>query len=59
VHNRDKVAVFIGVRYGVFRTYEAALLLGATVRDRAALGESAQTVLARYGVAPATAGDTS
>lgn len=50
VRNRDKLAVFIGVLFGIFRSYEVALLLGATVRDRAAMGESAQTVLARYGV---------
>jgi hypothetical protein len=59
VRNRDKVAVFIGVRFGIFRTYEVTLLLGATVRDRAAMGESAQTVLARYGVVTPPPVDTS
>lgn len=57
--NRDKVAVFIGVLFGIFRTYEVALLLGATVRDRAVMGESAQTVLARYGVPPPPRQDSS
>jgi hypothetical protein len=60
VHNRDKLAVFIGTLFGIFRSYEVALLLGATVRDRAVMGESTQTVLARYGVvAAAPAADTS
>ncbi len=60
VRNRDKVAVFIGTLFGIFRSYEIMLLVGATVRDREAMGESAQTVLARYGVpASGPAGDTS
>ena len=50
LQNRDKVAVFIGACFGIFRTYEFALLVGLTVRDRAAQGESTATVLARYGV---------
>ena len=59
VRNRDKLAVFIGVLFGIFRSYEVTLLLGATVRDRAAMGESAQTVLARYGVVTPPPVDTS
>jgi hypothetical protein len=50
VQNRDKVAVFIGCCFGIFRTYEMLLLIGVSVRDRAAQGESTATVLARYGV---------
>jgi len=45
--NRDKVIVFSGERFGIFRNYEVMLLLGASVRERALMGESAQTVLAR------------
>ncbi len=59
VHNRDKVAVFIGALFGIFRSYEFAVLAGLTVRDRAAMGESAQTVLARYGVPVPPPCDTS
>lgn len=43
--NEDKVVVFCGERFGIFRNHEFAMLLGATVRDRALMGESAQTVL--------------
>ncbi len=45
--NRDKVIVFSGERFGIFRNYEVMLLLGVAVRERALMGESAQTVLAR------------
>jgi hypothetical protein len=45
--NRDKVIVFSGERFGIFRNYEVLLLLGAAVRERALMGESAQTVLVR------------
>ena len=58
VRNRDKVAVFIGACFGIFRSYELALLAGLTVRDRAMMGENAQTVLQRYGV-EVLPGDTS
>jgi len=51
--NRDKVVVFCGEHFGIFRNFELVLLLGATVRDRALMGESQRTVLARYGVLPA------
>jgi len=47
--NRDKVIVFCGPHFGIFRNYDFAMLLGATVRDRALMGESVQTVLERYG----------
>ena len=48
--NRDKVAVFIGDHFGIFRSYEFAILVGVTVRDRALAGETAATVLRRFGV---------
>jgi Transposase DDE domain len=48
LQNRDKVVVFIGEHFGIFRNFEFALLLGATVHDRRLMGESAETVLARY-----------
>jgi len=51
--NRDKVVVFCGEHFGIFRNFEFALLLGATVRDRALMGESQRTVLQRYGALPA------
>jgi len=50
--NRDKVIVFCGPHFGIFRNYDFAMLLGATVRDRALMGESVETVLARYGALP-------
>jgi hypothetical protein len=45
--NRDKVIVFCGARFGIFRNYEVILLLGISVRERVMMGESAETVLAR------------
>jgi hypothetical protein len=48
--NRDKLIVFIGEHFAIMRSYEFSLLVGVTVRDRQALGESVETVLARYGV---------
>jgi hypothetical protein len=50
VQNRDKVVVFVGEHFGIFRHYEFALLAGIAVRERALLGETVQTVLRRYGV---------
>jgi len=47
-HNRDKVIVFCGERFGIFRNHEMLLLVGITVRECELMGESAQTVLARY-----------
>jgi hypothetical protein len=47
--NRGKVIVFCGSHFGIFRDWEFAMLAGITVRDRALMGESVQTVLARYG----------
>ena len=47
--NGDKVVVFTGKHFGIFRQFEFALLAGLTVRDRAVMGESVQTVLERYG----------
>jgi hypothetical protein len=51
VQNRDKVAVFIGEHYGVFQTYEVFVLVGITIRDQEALGETPEVILRRYGVA--------
>lgn len=50
MENRDKVAVFVGDHFGIFRTFEIVLLLGARVRERELMGETVQTVLHRYGV---------
>ena len=50
--NRDKVIVFSGERFGIFRNYEVMLLVGVTVRERALMGESAETVLARCRARP-------
>jgi len=52
--NRDKVIVFTGDHYGVFRTHEITLLLGARVREQEAAGITQATVLAKYGVSPDT-----
>jgi hypothetical protein len=52
--NHDKVIVFRGPHFGIFKNHDFAMLLGATVLDRALMGESAETVLARYGVKPDT-----
>ena len=45
--NRDKVIVFCGERFGIFRNYELMLLVGVEVRERAIMGASAEGVLAR------------
>lgn len=50
--NRDKVAVFSGLHFGIFRNWEFALLAGVTVHKRAQDGETAQSVLHRYGAGP-------
>jgi hypothetical protein len=50
MRNRDKLVVFIGEHYGIFRSYEVFLLLGIAVRLRETDGETAERVLARYGV---------
>ncbi|MFH0901769.1 MAG: hypothetical protein V2A73_14160 [Pseudomonadota bacterium] len=49
--NRDKVAVFVGDHFGIFRSFEFGLLLGASIRERAILGDTVDTVLKRCGVA--------
>lgn len=51
VQNRGKLVVFIGEHFGIFRNWEVFLLVGIPVRDRAIMGESAETVLRRYGAA--------
>jgi len=48
--NRDRVVVFCEGHFGIFRNFEVVMLLGATVRNRALMGESQRTVLERYGV---------
>ena len=48
MRNRDRVIVFCGEHFGIFRNHEVFLLVGIPVRERALLGESAQTVLAGY-----------
>lgn len=48
--NRDKVAVFIGSHFGIFRSFEFALLGGVRVQEREIMGETTATVLQRYGV---------
>jgi len=55
-HN-DKVIVFCGDRFGIFRNHEAFLLVGISVRERELMGEPAETVLARYRARPRTARD--
>lgn len=50
MENRDKIAVFIGDRFGIFRSFEFALLVGVKVREQELIGETLQTVLRRYGV---------
>jgi hypothetical protein len=46
--NRDKVIVFIGEHFGIFRNHEVFLLVGIPVKERALMGESAESVLSRY-----------
>ena len=48
--NRDRVVVFCGEHFGIFRNFEVAMLLGATVCEHALMGESQRTLLERYGV---------
>lgn len=50
--NRDRLLIFIDTHYAIVRSYEFALLLGVTVREREAQGETTETVLRRYGVTP-------
>ena len=45
--NNDKVIIFCGDRFGIFRNYEVFLLVGISVRERELMGESAGTILAR------------
>ena len=46
--NNDKMNVFCGDRFGIFKNHEVFLLVGISVRVRVLMGESAETVLARY-----------
>jgi len=50
--NRDKVIVFCGAHFGIFRNYEVLLLVGVAVRARALMGVSPQTVLERCRARP-------
>ena len=45
--NRDKVIVFCGEHFGIFRNYEVLMLVGVAVRARSLMGVSRQTVLDR------------
>lgn len=56
--NRDKVVVFCGEHFGIFRNFELVTLLGGTVRKRAVMGETVQAVLDRC-AARAKRSDTS
>jgi hypothetical protein len=50
--NRDRLLVFIGEHFAILRSYEFALLIGVTVREREAMGETVEAVLRRYGARP-------
>ena len=50
MYNRDKVVVFVGESFGIVKNWELMLLVGVSVRERDLMGESAETVLPRYGV---------
>ena len=49
--NRDKLVIFLGSCFAILRSWEFALLVGVTVREHAVTGETAQTVLRRFGIA--------
>ncbi len=50
VQNYDKVVVFCGPHFGIFRNYELMLLLGVKVKKSELMGETPEGVLARYTV---------
>ena len=50
--NRDTGIVFCGAHFGIFRTYEVLMLVGVSVRARAVMGGSTQTVLDRCRARP-------
>jgi hypothetical protein len=50
--NRDKVIVFCGEHFGIFRNDEVLRLVGVSVRARALMGVSRQTVLDRCRARP-------
>jgi len=50
--NRDKGIVFCGEHFGIFRTYEVLMLVSVSVRARALMGVSTQTVLDRCRARP-------
>jgi hypothetical protein len=50
--NRDKVIVFCGEHFGIFRNYEVLMLVGVSVRARSLMGVSTQTVLDRCRARP-------
>jgi hypothetical protein len=52
VINRGKLIVFCGNYYGIFTNHEVMLLAGLNVRESALIGESVESVLARYSPQP-------
>ncbi len=46
--NYDKVVIFCGKHFGIFRNYESMLLVGVKVRESEIMGETTEGVLARY-----------
>ena len=50
--NRDKVIVFCGEHFGIFRNYEVLMLVGVSVRARSWMGVSTQTVRDRCRARP-------
>ena len=50
MQNRDRVVVFLGEHFGIFRNWEVLLLVGVKILERELMGDSAQSVLARRGV---------
>ncbi len=46
--NRGKLVVFCGNRFGIFKNHEVMLLVGANVRESALIGQTVESVLARY-----------
>ena len=56
--NNDKMIVFYGDCFGIFRNYKVFLLVGISVRERALMGEPAESVLARIRMLAAEPGMT-
>jgi hypothetical protein len=47
VQNYDKVVVFCGPHFGILYNHELLILVGCTVRDRALMGDTVESVLAQ------------